>query len=69
MEFTDSEWSTIAHALDVAARQYRKNAEEMRKLGKEAFGKATHERLAQQFDRQIVEADSLANKIREEQGV
>jgi hypothetical protein len=69
MEFTDSQWSTIAHALDVAARQYRKNAEEMRKFGKEAFGEAAHERLAQQFDRQVVEAFALANTIREERGV
>jgi propanediol dehydratase small subunit len=54
-KFNESQWESIAAHLRVAADQYAKDAEIARNMG--------HQRVAEQFDRQIREALDLADAI------
>jgi hypothetical protein len=69
MPYTDTEWSTITHALRVAAEGYSRNATELRRQMPMADHAAQYARLAEQFEKQAREARALAEKIEEQEGV
>jgi hypothetical protein len=57
MEFTESERSTIENCLMVAAERFKEHAQFMREQNQKG--------LAEQFDRQVEEAQRLREKISE----
>lgn len=54
--FTDREVTTIRCALEIARDKYRENATYLRTV-------AGHERLAEQFDQQAVDAEDLLEVV------
>lgn len=60
MDFDEQELSTLINALDVARERFKANAKVARKCG--------HERIAEQFERQIDQTVRLRVRIGAETG-
>lgn len=56
LTLTDSRITTLRGALELARDKYRENSAELRAVGGQ-------ERLAEQFDRQAVDAEKLLEEI------
>lgn len=58
LTLTETEAQTLRHALEIAAEQFKRNADKCREM-------SGYMRLADQFDRQIKETLALAERIEE----
>lgn len=65
LTFDDRELTALRGALELARDKYRENAEKCRKDGTGARFENAITRLAEQFDRQAADCETLLDKIEE----